>query len=1024
MIWAFGDFELDEGLYQLRSRGRVVKLEPKVFDVLLHLLRHRERVVSKGELLDALWSGEAVSDSVLPRAVAAARRALGDQRRRPRVLQTVHGRGYRFVAELREIQPMAAKAPVGARAPDAGFIGREAAMARLREALDAACAGRARVVLLVGEPGIGKTRTAEELGAAAQRRGARWLAGRSYEGEGAPAFWPWRQILRACAEGSPAGASAAETGAGDLSALAPEPSERLPSLAPGAGLEGEQARFRLFESVAERLRRAAARTPLVATLDDLHWADRDSLLLFRFLARELRDVPLLLVGTYRDVEVRREHPLKDVLGALAREEHCERIALRGLGCAEVAALVERSAGRAPAPALLEALVELTEGNPFFVQEIVQLLLDEGRFDPRAGEGDGAWSLTLPQGVRDVIGRRLDKVSEPCNELLRVGSVLGREFGLRLLEDVTGRPREALLEGLGEALAAQLVVELPGEVGRFAFRHALVRQTLYDELSVPRRVALHRAAGEALEAAARAGADAPLAELAHHCFAALPAGGAEQAVRWSRLAAARAHELCAYEESARHYARALEALALAAAPDAALRCELAIELGEELCTAGARERGRARLAEAADLARRLARPDLFARAAIAYRGFGEMGIPPDAKTLALLEEARDVLGDAHPALRARLLARLAGTPPFSLSMETRERLSQEAQALARRSGERLALLDAVGARYWATLGPDRLDERLAVAQEAFELAARFEDRRLEVLAHEMALGARLARGELCAADLHIESFARLAEELRQPVFRCLASAIRASRAINRGEFAEGERLMREALERGRGSVPFTDLTFAGQIFFLQAQRGESEPAVEWLAHEGGRFRLRFAGMENVLRTLEASAALASGRAGEARRALEALAAREFRDLERDEHWLMNVSLLASLAWELGDAPRGALLYALLLPYRELAIAHDLLRGVAGSVEHPLGLLASLAGRHDAALEHLERALAKEEGMGTKPAALRSRVALAAALRARGRAQDAERAARLEREARREAARLGCRLRAPAGPGRAR
>jgi DNA-binding winged helix-turn-helix (wHTH) protein len=978
VIWRFGVFELDEERYEVRRRGRVVKLEPRSFDVLHHLLRHRERVVAKAELLDAFWPGLAVSDSVLPRAIAAARRAVG-----PRAIQTVHGRGYRFAAkvEAQEPAPGAGARGDAAAAPGSAFVGRAEAMAALRRALDATAAGRGALVLLVGEPGIGKTRTLEELAGEALREGVRWLAGRCSEGEGAPAFWPFAQILRALPGAGRRGAAdpfsgpAAKEAGGD----------RLGSA------EGEQARFRLFESVAERLRREAARGRLLVSVDDLHWADGDSLRLFRFLAGELRHAPVLLVGTYRDVEVRRGHPLARTLGDLAREPHATRLALRGLAEGEVALLVESVAGEKPAPALVAALADLTEGNPFFVREMARWLRDQGR--PLAGPVP---TLALPQGVRDALGRRLDALSAPTNELLRVASVIGREFDAAFLADASGASREAILAQLAEAFAAGVVGEEGGGPGRYAFAHAMVRQTLYEEIPAPRRALLHRRVAEALREASRHLPRPPLFELAHHFYEALPSGASEEAVASCVAAAEAAHEALAYDESARHYERALEAEGFARPPDDGRRAELLVALGEERWTGGEREAGRARLAEAADLARRLGRRDLLARAAIGYRGFGEMGMPADAKTLGLLEEARDALGDEHPVLRARLLARLAGTPPYSLSMARRRELAREAARLAAGSDDAAAQVDAIGARYWASLGPERVEERLEVARDAQALAERSGERRLALLGHEIALAAHLLRGDLAAADREIEEFERKAEEIRQPVFRFLAGVIRGSRALSAGDFERAEEWMRLALERGRGTVPYAELVVAGQRVFLLHLQGELERVSEIVLELAPRLEAGFGGAQGLNRAVQGASLLWLGRRADAERRYEELAARDFAELERDENWLLTLQIVAELASELGDRGRGELLYAWLRPHAQLLVSHDLIRVATGSVEAVLGRLALLLSLPERAIAHYERALECARAAGLAPALGLAQMGLARALLARAGRGERERA----------------------------
>src|SRR6185369_8720374 len=224
MTYAFGEFVLDERLYQLRRNGTVVKLEPKVFDVLAHLIRNRARVVSKDELLETLWPNEFVSESVLPRCITAARRALTDTRRTPSFIATVHGRGYRFLAAVTEPDASAPGAAPPRPRGATSFVGREAVLAELRAALADAIAGRGRLLLLAGEPGIGKTRTAEEIGLDAAQRGCLVVTGRCHEDEGAPAFWPWVQILRGCIHERDAVRLAAELGPGiaDIATLVPE----------------------------------------------------------------------------------------------------------------------------------------------------------------------------------------------------------------------------------------------------------------------------------------------------------------------------------------------------------------------------------------------------------------------------------------------------------------------------------------------------------------------------------------------------------------------------------------------------------------------------------------------------------------------------------------------------------------------------------------------------------------------------------------------------------------------------------
>jgi DNA-binding winged helix-turn-helix (wHTH) protein/tetratricopeptide (TPR) repeat protein len=975
MSETFGEHALDRELFQLRRRGEVVPLEPKVFDVLAYLIEHRERVVTKAELLDRLWPGETVSESVLPRCIAAARRAVGDDRTRQSVIQTLHGRGYRFVARLRPGPPAASPPPVRAPLPARDpipFVGRDDAMRRLDAAIQEACAGRARTVLLVGEPGIGKTRAIEELAGRARARGVRVLLGRCHEGEGAPAFWPWVQVLReafADASASPADA--------DLATLVPELGS--PESASLRGFEGEQARFRLFDGVARALGQEARRGALFIALDDLHWADEGSLRLLEFLAGALLEAPLLLVGSYRDVEVRRDHPLSRVLGALARLPRCERVALRGLTAPDVERLLCALLERTPDPGLAAAVHDLTEGNPFFVHEMGRWLAEEGHTAVGA-----APALALPQSIRDAVGRRLDALTPACNAVLRAASVLGRDFPAGVLAPLVELHGDPLLEALAEALDAHVLVEVRGSPGRYAFAHALVRQTLYEELRVSERVRLHRCAGEILQAAHAADPDAHAAELAHHFVEASAGGDVEHAVTWCVRAARRDYARVAYEESARHYEQALAALSGMQPPDPARQAELLVDAAVAYSAAGAREQARERCFAAADLARRIGRTDLLARAAVEFRGGYEMGVPPEPDTLALLEEALGALGEAAPALRARLLARLAGT---RVDMTERERLSREALALARASGDRDALRDALAARWWATLGPDRVTERYAVADDLLAHARELADRRMELLGLECRLGALLIEGRMPEADATLAAYAALADQLRQPAFCFLAAVVRGSRALSSGRFDDAESWFGRALALGRGPIPFADVMYGGQLFWLQLQRGDAaDPAaaLEFFASLDTRFPIA----RHLLQAVRAMIYEVMSRTGEARAELASLARGGFRELPRDEHWLLTMTVICDVVIALDLPEYAEEIDPLLEPFGHLIVVHDLIRATAGSVHALRGELAVVRRRFDEARAYYERALACERAAGLVPATLASRSSLAALARLRG------------------------------------
>ncbi|MFB3097343.1 MAG: AAA family ATPase, partial [Dehalococcoidia bacterium] len=318
----------------------------------------------------------------------------------------------------------------------------------------------------------------------------------------------------------------------------------------------EQARFRLFDSIASFLKSASQKQPLVLVLDDLHWADQPSLLLLQFVARELGNSRLLLIGTYRDMELSRQHPLAETLGELTRERLFQRVLLRGLSQQDVGRFIEVAAGVDPPSGLVGAVHTQTEGNPLFVTEVVRLLVQEGELTQESGPRD-SWTVRIPEGVREVIGRRLNRLSQRCNETLTIASVIGREFELRqlapLVEDMS---EDRLLEVLEEALAARVIEELPQAVGRYQFTHALIQETLSEELTLTRRVRLHARIAETLEELYGVNAEAHAAELAHHFAQAEAVMASNKLVHYSLLAGERALAAYGWEEALSHFERGL------------------------------------------------------------------------------------------------------------------------------------------------------------------------------------------------------------------------------------------------------------------------------------------------------------------------------------------------------------------------------------------------------------------------------------------------------------------------------------
>ena len=974
MTLRFGEFELDEDLCELRRRGSRVEVQPKALDLLLYLARNRERVVSKRELLDRVWPGVVVSEGALTTAVNVARTVVSDAGDEQRVIRTVPRRGYRFVAELEAAPPPASIA-------SDGFIGREDALARLSAALERARSGSGSVVLLAGEAGIGKTRTANELARAARAAGARVLSGWCHEGEGAPAYWPWVQVLRGF------GAELAERGsrlasAEEIARLVPELLQKLPARRDARGPEGPEARFRLYDGVTAFLRASSRRTPLVIVLDDLHWADASSLRLLSFVAREIRESQILLIGTYRPDDAA-DALFGETLAQLARTPEHERIALVGLRRDEVAQLVARGGG-APEPALVDAICERTDGNPFFIRELVRLLDAEG------------WKSAIPLAVKDVIARRLARLSPETRELLGVAAVIGRDFALDLLERASGVPRDAISLRLAEAERAREIRPHPDDPQSFRTVHALIQEVLYEDLGSARRRALHRRVAEALESVAAERVEPPLAEIAHHwCLGASSADAARMAEASLRAAESALARL-AYEAAAALCRRALAALDALHAPAPEARCDLLTALVKAEYFSGNGHAWRDALRQAVEIARRIGSPQRLARVAVEV-GDVATGVV-DWQAVALYEESLAAADPADQRLRAQLLSGLSCALYWSPADRERVRsLSDEALALARRLGDAELLASVLNNRHLSLWNADSLDERLETSRALLQIAERQRFPHWLHLGHQLHLLDALESGDGRAAQLDLAAMNRLSAELRLPGWTSPPGA--ALRALLDGRLEEAEKHARERFELiHRAGFTNAATFYAVQLMGIRREQGrlaELEPGLRGL-------RDQLPNMPTWGATL-AFLYADEGREALARAELEKLAVRDFADLPRDATWLTTAGLLAETAAVLGDAPRARRLATLLAPFADRAIVIGPSLSVMSSVARILALALTACAETEAAERQFARALTVEERLEARCLAARTRCQHAAFLAARDRVGDRDRARALASDA---------------------
>jgi len=483
------------------------------------------------------------------------------------------------------------------------FVGREAERAQLRRLLDQAVRGKGALVMIGGEPGVGKTRLAEELLPEARQRGVLAWTGHCHEMEGAPPYVPFVEILETAARVIPAAAlrDALGDSAPEVAKLLPALRRLFPDIPPPLELPPEQERRYLFNCVLEFVQRAAQRQPLLLTLDDLHWGDDSTLLLLQHIAQQVSQMPLIILGTYRDVELDVARPLARALEELVRQRLAHRIALRRLPQEGVAAMLRALSGQEPPATLVEAVYAETEGNPFFVEEVFEHLAEEGklfdalgrwRADLRVGE------LDVPEGVRLVIGQRLERVCPECRGVLTTAAVIGRGFTFELLEALGEVQTDALLDALDEAERAHLIASASGgPEARFAFAHELIRQTLVSGLSLPRRQRLHLRVAEAMERVYSRSIEEHAADLAHHLYQAGAAADPEKTVRYLALAGERALEAAAFEDALRLYE---SALSLQPTDDRRGRADLLRKRGLALRSVGRWEEALADWREALDI----------------------------------------------------------------------------------------------------------------------------------------------------------------------------------------------------------------------------------------------------------------------------------------------------------------------------------------------------------------------------------------------------------------------------------------
>ncbi|MBQ11679.1 MAG: hypothetical protein CMJ45_09040 [Planctomyces sp.] len=841
------------------------------------------------------------------------------------------------------------------------FVGRQREMAGLRTVLDEAISGQGRLVMLTGEPGIGKTRVAQELAGAAESQGMRVFWGRCYEGLGAPPFWPWVQPIREYVRQADPETLRSEMGPGaaDIAAIIPEVMAKLPGLEEPPQLDPDQARFRYFDSIATFLKNSAASKPLALVLDDLHWADRSSLHLLEFLVKEMVTTRLLVIGTYRDLELTRQHPLEESLAQLVREPVFHRYSLQGLDPEDTRRLIEDASQGVPAQGVVAAIHSHTEGNPFFLAEVIRLLTDSP--EAQALETGDVSQLAIPTGVREVIGRRLNRLSDSCNQMLSAASVAGREFEFALLRELLPQSSEdQLLEAIDEALWARLIGEVEGGRERYQFSHALVQQTLVEELSVSRRSRLHARIAQWLETRHEHGASEHAAEMAYHfgeAISVIEEGvGAEKLVHYSLLAGEQALASFAYAEALDFFERALaiKENQLADEETAALlfglgRAQIGTlkvdQLDEAVATLG---RAFDYYAGVSDIDR-----------AVAVVSFAGYEMSRHAGMRELIARALELV-QSGTLQEGRLLSRY-GQALSDLGRENHDEVQEvldRALEIARREGDVACEMRTLASM--ATIATSRLSysEGLDRSLEAISLADQIHDPRTEVQARYHVVTVQTTNGDLEGAKRQASPMLEAAEKLRDRFW--LVSALWKNEIVSRlgGEWGSA----RELAERGLTIAPeYTNLM--ADYAILEYETGRQPEAAASLE------RLR----ANIRRTIDyGTTAMVIGVGARITGDISLLeTAQSLAEtvLKTPTARLLDIGRartgLSLSAVMRGDAPAAEENYAAMESRKDTMIFWAISAG------RLLGLLSQTMGKENQAMEHFEDALAFCRKVGYRP-----------------------------------------------------
>jgi serine/threonine protein kinase len=840
-----------------------------------------------------------------------------------------------------------------ARNDSRDFIGRVEVLEHLSEGVRKAVAGRGGAALILGEAGMGKTRVMQQLAMRSRELGAQVLRGFCEEGEGAPPYWPWVQMLRSLAR---------ETGQ-ELDGMAPVSGlpKELRRVLEDNSSDSEQARvrhtqqerLRFFDDVVSFLERGARLRPLVLLLDDCHWADGASLALLNFLSRRVAQHPIYLLAARRtDANAEGDD------AALSRALfECEQFRLTALSEDETRELCLRTSGTFLSEHRLRAITERSGGNPLFVKELARLYAEHSLTAETA--------IQLPAAIKDSIQRRLAQRSAECASMLECAAVLGATFELSSLVYVTDSPAGELLDLLDEARRAHLLVESQGARSRYRFTHALVQEVLYERLRSSRRVRIHHAAAEQL-LMARGDDPEALPLIAHHAVRGAQLGHAGRAVDLAMSAGRQAVKQLAFEKALGWFGEALDTLELCEGIDRSeRRVKILIAAGNAHYRGGQGARAREVYAKAAAIAEGSAFAELYAEAALGFAREGALHPTVDVPAVRMLEQALERLAPADSGTRARILARMAFLLYGNNDPDRVEALAREAARIADTVGDARTQVAAWIALSLAIGESARIQERLLLTERMVEVARSSADVELETHARAHRVCDLLRRGELSACESEIQHIEAAGQRVGHPLFVWSGQHARAALYMVRGEFDNAESTAIAARDLGHTFMRSgVSASFGAQVFPLYRLQGRLDELKVCVEHD-------FEMLSEVgQRGYKAALSIELGDLEGAREQLKWLTADDFVRAPRDWFRMPYWARVTELCWALDDRACAEVAYSELAPHAGQLFTIGS-TACEGAIDRMLGMLSAVLGERARSAAEFERAIQLNTRLGAVP-----------------------------------------------------